>query len=226
VSQEHLPVRFTLYTEKHVPQALAAIHERLQAKETASRPALHGWIERDGDFALQVTLPVLGKLSRTTQLKGHIERQPGVTIVHGTVPMGSSPRERIVALAALAAFGLMIAAAGSPLLGLLLVPAALILYIPMAGDYQNGPLLVSEVQRALKAKATPPKTVKAAASGTGKANAPARAAAKPAKAPTKAPARAAAPVPKPPAPSPRRDAHEGEAESPTPAADDSQTRLF
>jgi hypothetical protein len=230
VNQEYLPVRFTLYTEKHVPQALAAIHERLQAKETAARPALHGWIERDGDFALQVSQPVLGKLQRTTQLKGHIERQPGVTVVQGTVPTGSGPRERIVALGALAALGLVIAAMGSPLLALLLVPAGLILYLPMAGDYQNGPLLVSEVQRALKAKATPPKSAKPAANGTGKSSGPARAAAKPAKAasraPGKAPARPATPAPKPPSPARPRNADEGEDERPAPAPDDSQARLF
>lgn len=188
-------MRFTLYTDKTVPQSLSAINARMQAKETASRPGLDGWIERSGDFSLQVTLPVLGKLSRTTHLRGQVERQPGITLVHGNVSMGAGPRERAVALGALAIVGVVVAAAGSPLLALLLAPVGLMLYIPMAGDHRNGPLLVSEIQRTLKAKTTPPKAAKPAHNGANKGGTQARAA-KPAQ-PARKPA--ARPAPKPPA---------------------------
>lgn len=187
-------MRFTLYTDKTVPQSLSAINARMQAKETASRPGLGGWIERDGEFSLQVTMPVLGKLARTTHLRGQIERQPGVTVIHGNVSMGAGPRERAAALGALAIIGLVVAATGNPLLALLLAPAGLMLYIPMAGDHRNGPLLVSEIQRTLKAKTTPPKVAKPANGNPNKAGVQARAAARPAQ-----PARKSAtrPAPKP-----------------------------
>lgn len=156
-------MRFTLYTDKTTAQCLSAINGRLQAKETASRPALDGWIDRNGEFSLKVTRPVIGKFARTTRLKGHLERESGVTVVRGVVPGGSSKRERIIALIALAVLGALIGLAGRPLLALLLVPVGFWLYIPMAGDYENGPLLLLEVQRALKAKSTPPKPAKGAA---------------------------------------------------------------
>lgn len=167
-------MRFTLYTEKTVPQCLSSINGRLQAKETATRPALDGWIDRSGEFSLKVTRPVIGKFQRTTRLKGHIERATGVTVIHGIVPGGSSRRERVIGLGALVVMGLLIALAGRPLLALLLVPVGFWLYIPMAGDYENGPLLLNEVQRALKAKTTPPKPAKGAPTPTSKSPAPTR----------------------------------------------------
>ncbi|HYO87066.1 MAG TPA: hypothetical protein VER79_00370 [Candidatus Limnocylindrales bacterium] len=215
-------MRFTLYTEKTVPQSLSALNARLQAKETASRPELDGWIERGGDFSLQVTIPVLGKLARTTRLNGHIERQPGITVVRGNVPGGSGPRERVVALGALAGMGLLIAVAGSPLLTLLLVPVGLMLYIPMAGDYVHGPLLVSEVQRTLKAKATPPKTAKPAAGTASRSSTSTRAAPKPARPASKPASR---PAPKPAA-RPAPDEDEEDANVVIPVDEDSQPRLL
>ena len=157
-------MRFTLYTEKTVPQCLSAINSRLQAKGTATRPDLDGWIDRSGEFSLGVTQPVIGKFQRTTRLKGRLERQSGYTVVTGTVPGGSNPRERWVGIGALVVMGLLVALAGKPLIALLLFPVGFWMYIPMVGDYANGPLLLTELQRALKAKATPPKAAKPATS--------------------------------------------------------------
>ena len=186
-------MRFTLYTEKTVAQCLTAINARMQAKETATRPALDGWIDRNGEFALSVTRPVVGKFQRTTRLKGQIEREAGLTIVRGIVPGGSSPRERIVGLGALAVMGGLIALTGQPLLAMLLIPVAFWLYITMVGDYENGPLLLGEVQRALKARATPPKLAKNATAPASKSGASTRAAARPPAAAK--PARSPAPKP-------------------------------
>jgi hypothetical protein len=155
--REKQAVRFTLYTEKTVPQCLSAINARLQAKGTPTRPGLDGWIDRSGEFSLGVTQPVIGKFQRTTRLKGRLERQSGYTVITGVVPGGSNPRERWVGLGALVVMGLLVALAGKPLIALLLIPVGFWMYIPMVGDYVNGPLLLTELQRALKAKATPPK---------------------------------------------------------------------
>lgn len=184
-------MRFTLYTEKTVPQCLSSINTRMQAKETANRPALDGWIDRNGEFSLKVTRPVVGKFQRTTRLKGQVERETGITVIRGIVPGGSSPRERVIGLGALAVVGVLIALMGQPLLAMLLIPAGFWLYIPMVGDYTNGPLLLGEVQRTLKAKPTPPKPTKSTAAPAAKAASSARPPAK-----TTAAAKAPRPAPK------------------------------
>lgn len=221
-------MRFTLYTDKTVPQCLSALNGRMQAKETATRPALDGWIERGGDFALHVTQPVFGKFVRTTRLNGHIERQPGITVVRGTVSFGSSPRERVVALGVLAVLGLVIAVGGQPLLSLLLIPVGLWMYIPMAGDFVNGPLLLSEVQRSLKAKATPPKPAKAA--NASRSATPARAPARTSSAASKPARPAPRPAPKP-APKPSSSFFapgddDADEDAPPPVNEDVQPRLM
>lgn len=222
--------RFTLYSEKTVSQCLSALNGRMQAKETATRPALGGWIERGGDFALHVTQPAFGKFVRTTRLNGHIERQSGITVIKGTVSFGSSPRERAVALGVLAMLGLVIAVGGQPLLALLLIPVGLWMYIPMVGDYTNGPLLLSEVQRALKAKTAPPRPARA--TGASKASASARDTQRPASKPARS---ASKPAPRPvakPATPPARSYLEpdkddaADEDAPPPVNEDVQPRLM
>ena len=217
-------MRFTLYTDKTTAQCLSVLNGRLQAKETASRPALDGWIDRNGEFSLKMTRPVAGKFTRTTRLKGHLEREAGVTVVRGIVPGGSSKRDRIIAFAALTVLGVLIALAGRPLLALLLVPVGFWLYIPMAGDYENGPLLLAEVQRALKAKATPPKTTKPATTNGKSAASTTRPAARPA---TKAAPKPATPRPAPkPAAPPRPLDDEDDEEDEYRVDEDAQPRLM
>ncbi|MFN8379857.1 MAG: hypothetical protein U0452_14430 [Anaerolineae bacterium] len=213
-------MRFTLYTEKTVPQCLTAINARLQAKETATRPGLDGWIDRNGEFALKVTRPVVGKFQRTTRLKGHIERESGVTVIRGIVPGGSGPRERIIGLGALAVMGALIALTGQPLLAMLLIPVGFWLYIPMVGDYENGPLLLNEVQRALKAKATPPRPMKGAATPAGKAGPTPRSSSK-----TTSAAKPARPSPPKPALVPDDDMEDDEEDS-YEVDEDAQPRLL
>ncbi|MBL8144809.1 MAG: hypothetical protein JNL34_00375 [Anaerolineae bacterium] len=213
-------MRFTLYTDKTVAQCLTAINARMQAKETATRPALDGWIDRNGEFALKVTRPVIGKYRRTTRLKGHIEREAGMTVVRGIVPGGSGPRERIVGLGALAVMGGLIALTGQPLLAMLLIPVAFWLYITMVGDYENGPLLLSEVQRALKAKATPPKPGKNAATPAPKSASAARSVTR-----TPASAKAARPPAAKPALTPDDDDEDDE-EDAFEVDEDAQPRMF
>jgi hypothetical protein len=132
----------------------------MQAKGSASRTALDGWIEKNGTFSVSMTAPVIGKFSRTTRLSGKIERQSGITIAQCDVPNGAPPRGRLWIFIALGLIAFVLIGAGSPLIGITILPLGALIYIPLAGDYHNSAILITEVQRALKAKTTPPKPVK------------------------------------------------------------------
>jgi hypothetical protein len=151
-------VRFVLYTEKTVSQCLTAINERMHVKETSTRPALDGWVEKSGAFSLSLSAPVMGRFARRTALKAKVERENGVTIIQGSVPGGVSRNGQIAIFIALALIALTIIGSGNLLIGLLLVALAAVLYIPMQGDYLNSAALLDEVQKTLKAKSAPPKT--------------------------------------------------------------------
>ncbi len=146
-----------LYTEKTVPQSLTAISERLHQKGTSSRLVMDGWIEKSGSFAVSVTTPVIGKFNRTTRLSGKLERQSGITVLHGTVPGGVDSHGRMIIIGALMIAAAALILSGNPLLGAILIPSALWIYIPLKGDYHNSAVLISEIQKNLKARATPPK---------------------------------------------------------------------
>ncbi|HLU09938.1 MAG TPA: hypothetical protein VK003_09750 [Oceanobacillus sp.] len=156
-------MRFTLYTDKPVSQCMSAITERLHVKGTSTRPGIDGWVDKKGIFSMGVSSPVIGKLHRKTYLRAKIERENGVTIIKGDVPTGASPQGQLVVFGALALVALVLIVSGSMLLGLIIIPFAAILYIPMKGDYHNSEFLLNEVQKTLKAKPTPPKPAKSPA---------------------------------------------------------------
>lgn len=152
-------MRFVLYTEKTVSQCMTAINERMHVKATSTRPALDGWVEKGGAFSLSLTAPVIGGLTRRTALKAQAERESGITIIRGTVPSGVPREGQAVIFVALMFVALTIIAGGNLLFGLLLIPAAAFLYVPLHGDYLNSEVLLDEVQKTLKAKPTPPKSL-------------------------------------------------------------------
>lgn len=148
-------MRFVLYTEKTVAQCMSAITERLHTR--SSRGQIDGWTDKGGKFSLALTAPVLRSLKRRTVLTARAERENGVTVIRGDVPSGAGPRERAVVYGALAIGALILIGAGQILLSVLILPAALLLYLPMKGDHDNHQTLVGDVQRTLKARSTPPK---------------------------------------------------------------------
>lgn len=149
-------MRFTYYTEKTVSQCMLALNERIH---TSSK--LEGWTEKSGGFALAASSKVVQRFNRTTQLQAKAERNGSVTIIKGYVSDGVGPRERVVIIVALVLVGLLLIVAAKSLLpGVIALAVGPILYIPLAGDYTNSKLLVSEVQRTLKAKDSPPVVVK------------------------------------------------------------------
>ena len=140
---------------------MSAINERLRA-----RSSMDGWVEKNGSFSIGISSPVIGKLQRKTYLRAQVERDGSVTTIKGDVPNGASPRGRILVFAALALVAGVLIATGSMLLGIIILPFAAVLYIPMKGDYENSDILLHEVQRLLKAKSTPPKPAKSPARPT------------------------------------------------------------
>ncbi len=150
-------MRFVLYSEKTVTQCLTAINARMHVKGTGSRPTLDGWVEKSGAFSISMSAPVIGKFARRTVLKAKVERESGLTIIRGSVPNGVSRQQQVFIFVALALVAIMIISAGNALLGLLLIPFAAYLYIPLHGDYLNSEVLIDEVQKTLKAKPKPPK---------------------------------------------------------------------
>ncbi|MEP7293329.1 MAG: hypothetical protein ABI835_16215, partial [Chloroflexota bacterium] len=83
-------MRFVLYSEKTVTQCMSAVNERMHAKETSTRPALDGWVEKSGTFSISLSAPVIGKFRRRTALTAKVERQSGITVIEGSVPSGAS----------------------------------------------------------------------------------------------------------------------------------------
>jgi hypothetical protein len=150
-------LRFTYYTEKTIPQSMVAINERLHG---SSRSGLEGWVEKSGSFSLAVSSQVARWFTRTTRLQAKAERQGSVTVVKGYVSDGVAPAGRIVIFGAMGLVAAMLIVAGALLPALIALAAAAFLNIPLTGDYNNSQVLVSEVQRALKAKDTPPVVVK------------------------------------------------------------------
>ncbi len=150
-------MRFVLYSEKTAAQCLTAINARMHVKETSTRPALDGWVEKSGAFSIGVSTTVIGKFTRRTYLKAKVERQSGVTIIRGSVPNGVSKEGQLVVFGALALVTLGIMGSGNALFALLMIPFAAYLYIPMRGDLLNSEILIDEVQKTLKAKVKPPK---------------------------------------------------------------------
>ncbi|HEX2906891.1 MAG TPA: hypothetical protein VHO69_08530 [Phototrophicaceae bacterium] len=153
-------MQFTYYTDKTVAQCMSALNARLQQKGTTSRPGMEGWVEKNGNFALAVTINVMGRFPRTTRLQGKAERLGGMTVIKGAVADGVTPKNRLIILGALALVGGFIILSGNLLPGVIAIAAGLLLNIPLAGDHQNSQTLISEVQKTLRAKETPPVLVK------------------------------------------------------------------
>ena len=150
-------MRFVLFTEKTKSQCMKALHERLQASETKSRPELNGWIEKSGSFSLELSRPVFGKFQRTTRLRGTTERESGMTVIRGFVPNGLS-REWLIIIGVMIVFtSLYMFAQGNLLFALLIAFGGGGVTVPLWGDYRNHDVLLYELEKTLKAKPAPGK---------------------------------------------------------------------
>ncbi len=150
-------MRFVLYSDKSVSQCITAITERLQMPASNSRPALNGWVEKNGRFSISMSSVIIAHIGRTTRLEATIDRENGATVIRGSVADGVAPRGQIVILLAILMVGLLMVLQGSALLGLVAMLAAVVAYVTLRGDYENSDRLLMEVERTLKADPKPPK---------------------------------------------------------------------
>ena len=147
-------MRVLFFTDKTVAQCMTALHERLQSRSSRS---LEGWVEKNGNFELSIATPVIGKVTRRTYLRGKAEREGGVTQVKVDVSSGADRRGQIIIFIACGLVAVALLANGAVTVAILAVAAGAALYIPLAGDDKNSPLLINEVQRTLKATTKKPK---------------------------------------------------------------------
>ncbi|MCS6836002.1 MAG: hypothetical protein NZ750_08300 [Anaerolineae bacterium] len=147
-------MKHTLYTQKSIKECLSLIQERLEEKETKSRPALGGWTEKDGRFCLSLASLVLG-FPRTTQLIASLAREGGVTVIEIGVNEGLDPKRARIVIYAFCAIALLIFLNGAGLLALLSLVLAFMAYVWLVGDHRNSAALLKEVKRLLNAKDRP-----------------------------------------------------------------------
>jgi hypothetical protein len=150
-------VRFVLFTDKTVAQCNSAIHERLQAPSSASRPGLDGWVEKSGRFSLSLTTSVIGKFTRTTRLEAQVERESGQTVIRGNVPDGVGPQGQMIILIGMVLVSAMLLIQGQTVIGIIALAAGAVFYMSLRGDYENSDKLLMEVEKTLKASPKPPK---------------------------------------------------------------------
>jgi urea transporter len=150
-------LRFVMYTDKNVAQTMKAVNERLHAPGTKSRPQMDGWVEKSGRFAMAVTSPVYGRFPRKTHLHAKAERQGGTTVVSGTVSGGLPRNRQFIIVAIMVVLGLVALSQGSAIFCIVAVAVGLALPIPLQGDYENSEILLTELQKALKARFAPPR---------------------------------------------------------------------
>lgn len=148
-------MRFVLYTELTVRQCATSLTERMEAKETKSRPAVDGKVEKGGKFTISTRQSVIASIKHTTRLRATAERSSGMTTITGYVPSGV-PRHKVgIVMAAIAFVGLVMIANGNGLLGIVALAMAPAIYVPLVGDYDNGTFLYNELKKATKGKLKP-----------------------------------------------------------------------
>lgn len=150
-------MKFVLFTDKTTSQCMRALHDRIQAKQTKTRPELDGWIEKSGRFSLSLSSPVLGKLKRTTRLRASAQRDRGQTIIRGFVPTGASSHWLGLILMAVIGGALYFVTTGELVLGLVVAVVGTAILLSLYGDYRNHDVLLHELEKTLKAKPAPAK---------------------------------------------------------------------
>lgn len=148
-------MRFTLYTSKSIKECVSALGERIQEKETKTRPAISGEVDKDGDFIWQTQRKVWG-IARQTRMTGHLKRENNSTFIYGFVHEGIAPKQIYIVMGG----GLLMAAlfffSGQGIGGILLGIISVLTYPYFVGDYHNSQYLLKELKKTLNSKDKPP----------------------------------------------------------------------
>ncbi len=136
---------------------MSAVNQRLQAKPTASKPELDGWIEKGGRFSLAASSKVANRFTRKTRLHAEAERESGVTIIRGGVSDGVTRGGQAAIFGVLLVLGFVLLSGGNAMLAALVIVLGAALYVPLRGDAENSKVLMKELRRTLEAKDKPPR---------------------------------------------------------------------
>jgi hypothetical protein len=135
---------------------MKALHERMDASATKTRPELNGWIEKSGTFSLSLSRSVFGKLKRTTKLRGTADRESGVTVIRGSVPEGVTKEWLSIIGLCIVALAVYMFFNGQLMVSIMILLAGVFMLVPLWGDHRNHDVLLYELEKALKAKPAPP----------------------------------------------------------------------
>jgi hypothetical protein len=148
-------MKIELFTNKTVKQCTTELNARFEEKETKSRPAVGGYVEKGGSFMLTTTGRVLF-LNRVTRLKGTLTKEKDLTLIQGYVSDGV-PTEKVgIIMLALGFVALTMLLKGQAIFAILVGAVAVGAYITLIGDYTNSSYLLKELKRITGAKDKPP----------------------------------------------------------------------
>jgi hypothetical protein len=90
-------------------------------------------------------------------MHGQAQREGGTTVVEGNVPGGLPRNRQFIVLGMVMLVAFLFLTQGLAILSLIVAGAGAALMIPFQGDYDNSELLLTEMQKSLKARFAPPK---------------------------------------------------------------------
>lgn len=149
-------MRFTLYTEKSLTDAVKTLSDRIQAKQN-SKNGVRGNVAKNGEFSLWVSCKVAYMFKRTTTMNGKIGKEGGNTVIQGFVPDGMSPYWMTISGVVWAVVCLGFLLIGEPTPAILGVGVGLFAGFSLRGDYRNSESLLIDIEKTLKASPKPPK---------------------------------------------------------------------
>lgn len=155
-------MRFSLYTEMTVKQAVKAARERMEQKATKTRSAIEGTVTDEGALVWAVDRKVWRSFHRTTRLRATIWRESGLTHIEGSVPDGVGRDGMALIMGGVVLLALVLFAQGDLIFALMVLGIGVVMGSQIWGDHLNHDVLLVELERTLKAKVyNPPKDVKA-----------------------------------------------------------------
>lgn len=160
-------MHFELYTTKTVKQCSQELNNRFLEKDSRSRPAIGGFVEKGGAFNLTTSTPVLG-LRRTTRLRATMEKNKDTTVIKGYVSEGVQKEKVYIVMGALGFVALTLILKQQAVFGVIVGIVAIMAYIPLVGDDNNSQYLLRELKRLTGAKDKPPASILPAAKTTTK----------------------------------------------------------
>lgn len=149
-------MHFEYYSDLTPAKCASAIKDRIAQPETGSRPAIAGWVDKDG-FSITVTTPVIGKFRRSTGMKATFQRDKGTTVISGYVSTGADRKQQLAVFIGMIIVGIALIALRMFPHGVIVMLIGAGLYIPLEGDRKNSDYLVKQIRSILSAKTRDPR---------------------------------------------------------------------